>query len=216
MEIHAPHKPILTMKEAAVHLTIVTIGILIALSLEGLLERSRHAALVREARANIASELRSNKNKLERVISELPGMTTRIEHAIDILDRASGGPEAARLFGIDAGSVIEGYDLAELSSASRTTAEVTGAFGIMDYAEVKKYAAAYDRQALYEKVQNDSWNNAMAAFSLGHALDMQKASASEIADIKRQLRLAAGSLIIEQQVAVALTKGYARALGETP
>jgi len=214
MEIHAPHKPVLTLKEAAVHLTIVTIGILIALSLEGLLDRSRHAALVREARANVASELRSNKDKLERLISELPGMTTRIEHAIDILDRT--GPDAARLFRIGTGSVLEGYDLAELSSASRTTAEVTGAFGLMDYAEVKKYAAAYDRQALYDKVQNDSWNNAVAAFSLVHALDMQKASATEIADVKRQLRLAAGSLIIEQQVAVALTKGYARALGEMP
>ena len=35
MEIHAPHQPILSVKEALVHLTIVTVGILIALSLEG-------------------------------------------------------------------------------------------------------------------------------------------------------------------------------------
>jgi hypothetical protein len=33
MEIHAPQQPILTIKEASVHLTIVTAGILIALSL---------------------------------------------------------------------------------------------------------------------------------------------------------------------------------------
>ena len=38
MEIHAPDKPILTVTEAVVHLLIVTIGILIALSLEGALE----------------------------------------------------------------------------------------------------------------------------------------------------------------------------------
>jgi hypothetical protein len=38
MEIHARDKPILTLKEATVHLAIVTVGILIALSLEGLVE----------------------------------------------------------------------------------------------------------------------------------------------------------------------------------
>ena len=37
MEIHAPHRPTLTFKEALVHLCIVTTGILIALSLEGTL-----------------------------------------------------------------------------------------------------------------------------------------------------------------------------------
>ena len=38
MDIHAPDKPILTLREAASHLTIVTVGILIALSLEGVVE----------------------------------------------------------------------------------------------------------------------------------------------------------------------------------
>ena len=50
MEIHAPRHPILTLKEALVHLCIVTIGILIALSFEGALEWVHHRQLVREAR----------------------------------------------------------------------------------------------------------------------------------------------------------------------
>ena len=40
MEIHAPHKPILTVTEALVHLAIVTVGVLIALSLEGARQRT--------------------------------------------------------------------------------------------------------------------------------------------------------------------------------
>lgn len=55
MEIHAPEKPILTVKEAIAHLAIVTVGILIALSLEGLVEWRHHRALVREARDNISA-----------------------------------------------------------------------------------------------------------------------------------------------------------------
>jgi hypothetical protein len=50
MESHAPEKPILTIKEAAVHLGIVTAGILIALSLEALVEYVHHRTVVRKAR----------------------------------------------------------------------------------------------------------------------------------------------------------------------
>jgi hypothetical protein len=45
MEIHAPHKPVLTVREAIVHLAIVTVGILIALSLDGVREWREHRAL---------------------------------------------------------------------------------------------------------------------------------------------------------------------------
>ena len=50
MEIHAPHKPILTITEALVHLAIVTVGILIALSLEGARQWHEHRNLVAETR----------------------------------------------------------------------------------------------------------------------------------------------------------------------
>ena len=42
----------------------VVLGILIALALEGVVEWAHHRALVREARANIAIELRHNKETL--------------------------------------------------------------------------------------------------------------------------------------------------------
>jgi hypothetical protein len=45
MEIHAPSKPILSVREALVHLAIVTVGILIALSFEGVREYVEHRAL---------------------------------------------------------------------------------------------------------------------------------------------------------------------------
>lgn len=65
MEIHAPEGPVTSLKEFLVHIGIVTIGILIALSLEGLLEWHHHRELVEEARANIASEIRDNRKDLD-------------------------------------------------------------------------------------------------------------------------------------------------------
>ena len=215
MEIHAPHQPILTLKEAGVHLAIVTVGILIALSFEGLLERSRHRALVREARVNVTAELQNNRQRLARLQGELGEMKANLDRGLDVLNEVpspQAAQAAAALYRVDQGGVIHNYDIAELSTASRTTAQMTGAFGLMDYAEAQKYAAAYDRQELFNRVQDQAWTSAMAAFSLGQKLDFQKASPAAVDDARRQLRLAIGTLIIEEEVAAALAKAYARAM----
>src|ERR1044071_518176 len=86
MEIHAPEKPILTLKETIVHLAIVTAGILIALSLEGLVERQHHRSLVREARANIATEIQDNRKELQKTIDRLDGMYRRFESPAEKVD----------------------------------------------------------------------------------------------------------------------------------
>lgn len=219
MDIHAPNAPIHSKRDAAIHLVIVTIGILIALSCEGLLEWAHHRSLVREARANISTEIQSNKKDLEHLIGEMDAMRKNLEHGISVIDGVHAhkrpAEDAAPLFGAAGGSVIHGYDLVELGSASKTTAEITGAFALMDYAEVKKYATAYTRQELYNNAQDAAWNNARAAFALGQSLNVVTASTTELEDVKRQLRLAIGDLILEQEIAVALTKAYDRVLPDS-
>ncbi len=71
MEIHAPEKPIHSKKEFMFHMFTVVLGILIALALEGIVEWAHHRALVREARANIATELRHNKETIERALPQI-------------------------------------------------------------------------------------------------------------------------------------------------
>jgi hypothetical protein len=68
MEIHAPHHPVLTVKEALVHLAIITTGILIALSLEGALEWSHHRELVGETRVRLRDEIRGNQESVQIVL----------------------------------------------------------------------------------------------------------------------------------------------------
>ena len=71
MEIHAPDKPIHSKKEFLFHMFTVVLGILIALALEGVVEWAHHRAEVREARANIAIELRHNKETIEKAIPQI-------------------------------------------------------------------------------------------------------------------------------------------------
>jgi hypothetical protein len=67
LEIHAPHKPVHSLREMITHLVLVTLGVLIALSFEGIGSWREHRALLHEARANILSELRDNQKELRTV-----------------------------------------------------------------------------------------------------------------------------------------------------
>ncbi len=64
MEIHAPIGPAHSFKDFAVHILIVTIGILIALGLEGARESWKENKAVSEARRSLDAELHLNRDQL--------------------------------------------------------------------------------------------------------------------------------------------------------
>jgi uncharacterized protein (DUF3084 family) len=97
MEIHAPHKPILTVKEAAVHLAIVTAGILIALSLEGLREWREHRSLVNEARANLLSEIRDNRKEVAAAVGALEQVKTDLANASEVAQQVAEEKNSTRV-----------------------------------------------------------------------------------------------------------------------
>jgi len=88
MDIHAPMGKIKSLKEFATHILIVTIGILIAFSLEGARESWREHAAVKELRESLRAELTSDQEQLgndlrqvrqcnvqlDKMIAEMPGL----------------------------------------------------------------------------------------------------------------------------------------------
>jgi len=86
MDIHTSQGPIRSFKDFVLHLLTVIIGILIALSLEGLLEWHHHRALVQEARSNLASEIRENRQRLTKGLDSAPGAEQRLKATIEAID----------------------------------------------------------------------------------------------------------------------------------
>jgi hypothetical protein len=214
MEIHAPHRPILSLKEALVHLCIVTAGILIALSLEGALEQWHHRELVRETRQNLQNEIRGNQDSIQTVLKSLDPTKTRFVHAIDVVSdlSASGTPkEAASIFAPAGGGLMSGTSFAWLNTASYKTAEATGALGLMEYSEAIKYSDIYDLQALYVRMQDGAERDMFAAYMLGTGI-LAKPAPAEITDVKRQLRLALAGILPMENLANKLNELYSRAL----
>ncbi len=218
MEIHASHHPVLTLKDGLIQLGLITVGILIALSLEGALERSHNRALVTEARHNLQSEIRNNQADVQVILKGLDATLPRFLRAIEVVGNLSApenAKEAAELFQLSGErSLLSSYAAGSLNTASRTTAEISGAFAFMDYDEIRKYAEIYDAQALFSRAQDGALRDAMAAVMFGLGA-LTKAAPSEVEDTKRQLRLALAGLITMRATANALNQRYSQALKGT-
>jgi len=198
MEIHAPDHPILNVKQALVHLSIVTIGILIALSFEGILESYRHHELVRESREHIRNEIRADQEALQstRKLDQKLALLERINRAIraaDNLATPEGRKDAEILFGSTPDNLMHSLGRGFFNTASYTTAVNNGALGMMDYGEAISYSDAYDFQAIYVRAQSAAETNLSAAQALGAPLT-GKPSPAEVIEVKRQLRLASSSV----------------------
>jgi hypothetical protein len=153
MDIHAPHGLVSTWREIFTHLGIVTVGILIALGLEGTAEWVHHRHLVAEAHANLRSEIADNCVELENSLAKLPSTEKQVRVIIDKLDSINASEaEKAKSKSVD---IRYSFDDAQLANASWTTAQTTGALSFMRYDDVKKYSAVYDLQREYVELQKD-------------------------------------------------------------
>ncbi len=85
MEVHPPHEPVHSWRDALVHIGIMTIGLFIALSLEGMIEYVHHKHLVREARENIRHELEENHQNAQQDVLYLGQSAEKIKAGLATL-----------------------------------------------------------------------------------------------------------------------------------
>jgi hypothetical protein len=208
VEIHAPHHAVKSWKEALVHLTLITIGVLIALSVEGIATWREHRALVREARANLASEIRDNQKELKNRLANIPKERQNLDRADEAVRTMMAHKELK-------GEINLSFVTAELRDASHVTAQLTGAFALMDYDEVQKYARVYYLQALYKRLHDSAFENLTKALGFTSLL-AQPASATprELEDFRAQLRATNSALLVEEQIGKSLLTEYEHVLQE--
>jgi hypothetical protein len=206
MEIHTPEGPILSGKHLFVQLATITMGILIALSLEGLTGWFHHRALVREARANIESEIADNKKELDGVLGKVPESEQNLKQALglvtDLLTRKTTNIHSLTL----------SYVIAGLNATSRSTAEATGALGYMDYTEVKKYAAVYELQQQFLRLQDrllEIWIPLLNATQEG---DPAQANERELLEWRERILTCLSYLQTEASLGKSLSGEYAKVL----
>jgi len=202
MEVHTPHEPVTSLRGLVTHLGLVIVGVLIALSFEGIATWREHRALVRDARANLLNEIRDNRNQLVERLKRIPQEVEQLDRALDV------SIALLQHKTID-GKMDLGFKSADLQTASHTTAEVTGAFALMEYDEVKKYASLYDHQNFFVKTQDQAKQDLTRALSgVSFVARNELASPRQLEDWSTAIRQAMASLYIEEELGASLVKQY--------
>jgi hypothetical protein len=135
MDIHAPEGPTHSFKDFAIHIIIVTIGILIALGLEGIRETIHEHRIVREARENFRAELEANRANLDKELRNDGATLAQIDQILADLPKLRPNPAQfmERVAELKPSSYF-------FSSSRWESALSTGALGHMSVDEVNRYA----------------------------------------------------------------------------
>jgi hypothetical protein len=165
MDIHAPHEPVHTFKDFTIHIAIVTIGIIIALSLDGLRETFREHRLVRETRENFRKELQLSQRQMLFELARVTAGHDKLEAlSNDAPALASQHPEqiVARLEAV-------GNPYFFFSTNSWQSALSTGVLAHMGTDEVSAYASAAEGRRIYVGFQTQTMDDETRAIAFWRA-----------------------------------------------
>jgi hypothetical protein len=122
------------------YLTTISIGLLIALSLEGIVEWQHHRHLVHDAEASLHAEIKSNANGMTATLATLHKNQDDLKHAADMVKILIAKKKMPN------GSFNINYHIVTFDSVSWKTAQSTDALSYMPYDLAREYASIYNTQ----------------------------------------------------------------------
>ena len=152
MEIHPPHGPIHTKKDFFISLLAITVGILIALSLESLLTWNHHRALVNEARTNLAVEISTNRKTMETYLQDIQRREKELSMVVSTMRELQQKKDVPT-------NLEMNYTFHTFDSAASPAATTSGAVTYMGYDELQHYTDIYDGQYAFQALQTDASRN---------------------------------------------------------
>ena len=210
MEVHPPHQPIHSWRDFFIHLITITIGLLIALGLEGLVEQAHHHSLVKEAREDLRSEMKSNH---ERLAVDLTAVRADEQRLIG---------DVKTLLALRSGGAIKGRPVDYSSSwksfgnSAWKTAGSSGALIYLDFETERDLEDVYSLQddvvsASALRIQRD---HALAVAPISIGLDTGQVTKEEIQlSVQRSVDLIMDLKTLEQQL-VRLDERYTEELAK--
>jgi TolA-binding protein len=171
LDVHAPHHSIGGWKDFFVHLVTITVGLLIAVGIEGCVELHREHKLVRDARETMREEIQHNSDQMKDAVVKLDQQTATMKKNIETLTRIQENPKDKTAK--DAQISAE-FSIVGLRETAWKTAQTTGALSFMPYAEAQRYSDVYGTQKDFldqqEKILEDEaqFLGVMGKTNFGH------------------------------------------------
>ena len=94
LDVHAPHDRMHGWKDFLLHLLTITIGLLIALGLEGFVEWQHHRQMVHEAEAAMSHEIAQNQKTLASMKQPIEDQQKELDGDLATLAQMRAQPNA--------------------------------------------------------------------------------------------------------------------------
>ena len=185
----------------------ITIGVLIALFINGLVEWNNNRELVEQARSTIRREIADNKKDIDATLAGIEEDVRKFESAIKFAtDMLTAKKTTINELNFH-------INLADLSSAGWRTAERTGALSHMDYAEVQRYSKLYDFQDLIVEQQRALVGQLGDVTAiLNPDFDPDNPNPKDLEIFRERLLTLRAGLTVHAQMAKRLTESYSETL----
>ena len=195
------------------HLTTITIGLLIALSLEGLVEWQHHRHLVHDAEASLHAEIKSNASNIDAVVADVHKRQDTLKHDVSVLSyiAAKGKYPEDRHMQVS-------FQIVAFESVAWKTAQSTGALSYMPYDLAQDYSSIYMQQDLVTSAQQQAARDSVLAIGpfLNQPNDAPPPSREEAQSIIEKIEVLQGQLLLVDSFMQGLSEGYKQYLAAHP
>lgn len=160
IEVHPPNEPVHSWRDFFVHLATITIGLMIALSLEGCVEWIHHKHLVHAAQASLQVEIEANAKELQKALDDVSAEQKQLAEDVAILEKMIAKPKLP-----DPGAPKILFELPTFNDVSWETAKNTGALSYMPYEEAHQYSDIYKQQDEVDVAEHQAASDAVLSFA---------------------------------------------------
>jgi hypothetical protein len=198
-----PSRP--TLREFAFQITTIIAGILIALSVDGIVDARRERALVRDAHAAIGREIAENLRDLNGSLPLLDKHERQLRDGLLLVDDLLNRRKS------DIRQFLLQLDMPTLSRASWQAAERTGALGYMEFADAKAYAEIYDLQDFVVEGQRRQVARVADVTARAFAAkdgDPTRMQPQDLEALRARLLDALGGVTVHKSLVTQLAKAY--------
>jgi len=213
LDVHPPHEPLYGWRDFFIHLATITIGLLIALSLEGCVEWRHHRNLVHEAEASLQREIRSNAQNLQGTLNDVHKQQETLKQDILVLKKIIANPKVENRDEMAISFHISGFE-----NVSWRTAQSTGALSYMPYDRAQEYSDIYAQQELVSEAEKQAARDAIV--SVGPFLGSNKGDPNPGAEqavlIKQHIEVLGGQLLLLDAMIQGLDSNYKKFLAAHP
>ena len=213
LDVHPPHEPVHGWRDFFVHLSTITIGLLIALSLEGCVEWRHHRHLVHEAEASLQREIESNAKGLEGVLEDVRKEQEVLKQDVAVMKKIIANPKVPNRDEMTINFRIRTFD-----DVSWKTAQSTGALSYMPYERAQEYSNIYGAQTELGMAEEQAVRDTV--ISVAPFLNSQPGDPNPTGDeavkIKDKLEVLQGQLTFMESLIVGLDAEYKKFLASHP